>query len=64
MKAIVQDKYGRGRGRPALADIERPQIGADEVLLRVHVGGLDRQLSTAGTSARRPAAVRGVCPSS
>ena len=41
MKAIVQDAYG-----PAdvleLRDIDKPEIGDDEVLVRVHAAGLDR----------------------
>jgi NADPH:quinone reductase-like Zn-dependent oxidoreductase len=42
MRAIVQDKYGEADDVLRLADIERPQIGADEVLLKVHAAGLDR----------------------
>jgi NADPH:quinone reductase-like Zn-dependent oxidoreductase len=42
MKAIVQDKYGEAEDVLRLADIERPHIAADEVLLRVHAAGLDR----------------------
>jgi NADPH:quinone reductase-like Zn-dependent oxidoreductase len=42
MKAIVQDKYGEAEDVLRLEDIERPQIGANEVLLRVHAAGLDR----------------------
>lgn len=41
MKAIVQDTYG-----PAdvlgLRDIDKPAIGGDEVLVRVHAAGVDR----------------------
>ncbi len=41
MKAIIQDRYG-----PAdvlyLSDIDRPAIGDDDVLVRVHAAGLDR----------------------
>ena len=41
MRAIVQDAYG-----PAdvleLRVIDRPQIAADEVLIRVHAAGVDR----------------------
>jgi NADPH:quinone reductase-like Zn-dependent oxidoreductase len=43
MRAVVQDRYG-----PApedvlrLAEIDRPTIGDDEVLLRVHAAGVDR----------------------
>jgi NADPH:quinone reductase-like Zn-dependent oxidoreductase len=39
MKAIVQDKYG-SPGVLKLADIDKPNIGADEVLLRVHAAGV------------------------
>ncbi|MDT7570734.1 MAG: hypothetical protein QOE05_908 [Actinomycetota bacterium] len=42
MKAIVQDKYGEAADVLRLDDIDRPQIAADEVLLRVHAAGLDR----------------------
>jgi NADPH:quinone reductase-like Zn-dependent oxidoreductase len=42
MKAIVQDKYGEAEDVLRLDDIDRPQIGAQEVLLRVHAAGLDR----------------------
>src|SRR5919106_4940090 len=40
MKAIVQDRYG-----PAdvleLRDVEKPQPGDDELLVRVHAAGVD-----------------------
>jgi NADPH:quinone reductase-like Zn-dependent oxidoreductase len=39
MKAIVQDKYG-SPDVLKLADIDEPNIGADEVLLRVHAAGV------------------------
>jgi NADPH:quinone reductase-like Zn-dependent oxidoreductase len=42
MKAIVQDKYGEAADVLRLDDIDRPQIAAHEVLLRVHAAGLDR----------------------
>src|SRR3954471_2081970 len=42
MKAVVQDKYGEAEDVLRLADIERPHIAANEVLLRVHAAGLDR----------------------
>jgi NADPH:quinone reductase-like Zn-dependent oxidoreductase len=42
MKAVVQDKYGEAEDVLRLAEIERPEIGADEVLLKVHAAGLDR----------------------
>jgi NADPH:quinone reductase-like Zn-dependent oxidoreductase len=41
MKAIVQDTYGSADVlKPA--DIDRPRIGDDEVLVRVHAAGVDR----------------------
>ena len=40
MKAIVQDAYGSADVLQ-LREIERPQIGADEVLIRVHAAGVD-----------------------
>ena len=41
MKAIVQDKYGPPDVLE-LRDIDRPEIGDEEVLVRVHAAGLDR----------------------
>jgi NADPH:quinone reductase-like Zn-dependent oxidoreductase len=41
MRAIVQDRYGSS-DTWQLTDIERPEIKADEVLVRVHAAGLDR----------------------
>jgi NADPH:quinone reductase-like Zn-dependent oxidoreductase len=41
MQAVVQDRYGPA-GVLQLADISRPEINDDEVLLRVHAVGLDR----------------------
>jgi len=41
MKAIVRDKYGPPDVLE-LRDIEKPQIGDDEVLVRVHAAGVDR----------------------
>lgn len=41
MKAIVQDKYGPSDVLE-LRDIDRPEIGDDEVLVRVHAAGVDR----------------------
>ena len=38
MRAIVQDTYGRRRGRPRLQEIDRPQVGDDDVLIRVQRG--------------------------
>src|SRR6478735_11378944 len=41
MQAIVQDSYGSADVLRT-AEIDRPQIAAHEVLLRVHAAGLDR----------------------
>ena len=41
MQAIVQDKYGSAEVL-RLAEIDRPVIGDDEVLVRVDAAGLDR----------------------
>jgi NADPH:quinone reductase-like Zn-dependent oxidoreductase len=41
MKAIVQDEYG-SPDVLELRDIDRPEIGDDEVLVRVHAAGVDR----------------------
>jgi NADPH:quinone reductase-like Zn-dependent oxidoreductase len=41
MKAIVQDVYGEADVL-RLQEIDRPEPGADEVLLRVHAAGVDR----------------------
>jgi NADPH:quinone reductase-like Zn-dependent oxidoreductase len=41
MRAIVQDAYGSADVLE-LRDIDRPEIGDDEVLVRVHAAGLDR----------------------
>jgi hypothetical protein len=41
MKAIVQDVYGEADVL-RLVEIDRPEPGADEVLLRVHAAGVDR----------------------
>ena len=40
MKAIVQDKYGSADVLE-LRDIEKPQPGDDELLIRVHAAGVD-----------------------
>ncbi len=40
MKAIVQDRYGTADVL-VLRDIERPELGDDEVLVRVHAAGVD-----------------------
>ncbi len=41
MKAIVQDRFGPADGLE-LRDIETPEIGATDVLVRVHAAGVDR----------------------
>jgi NADPH:quinone reductase-like Zn-dependent oxidoreductase len=41
VKAIVQDRFGPADGLE-LRDIETPEIGATEVLVRVHAAGVDR----------------------
>jgi NADPH:quinone reductase-like Zn-dependent oxidoreductase len=41
MKAIVQEEYG-SPDVLELEDVEKPEIGADEVLVRVHAAGVDR----------------------
>lgn len=40
MKAVVQDKYG-STDVLELRDIDKPEIGDDQVLLRVHAAGVD-----------------------
>jgi len=42
MKAIVQDAYGDAEDVLRLEEIDRPEVGDDEVLLRVHAAGVDR----------------------
>ena len=42
MTAIVQDEYGNAADVLRLAEIDRPDIAAGEVLLRVHAAGVDR----------------------
>ncbi|MFB4284641.1 MULTISPECIES: NAD(P)-dependent alcohol dehydrogenase [unclassified Nonomuraea] len=41
MKAIVQDTYGPADRVLRLADVDRPTIGDDEVLVRVQAAGVD-----------------------
>ena len=41
MRAIVRDAYGAADVLE-LRDVDKPQIGADEVLVRVHAAGVDR----------------------
>jgi NADPH:quinone reductase-like Zn-dependent oxidoreductase len=43
MKAIVQDEYG-SPDVLELRDIDKPKIGDDEVLVRVHAAGVDRSV--------------------
>jgi NADPH:quinone reductase-like Zn-dependent oxidoreductase len=42
MQAIVQDHYGPAQDVLRIAEIERPVIGAGEVLVRVRAAGVDR----------------------
>src|SRR5215216_6727329 len=42
MHAIVQDRYGEALDVLRLEEVDRPAIGDDEVLLRVHAAGVDR----------------------
>src|SRR5919108_1360433 len=42
MRAIVQDGYGEAEDVLRLEEIDRPEAGDDEVLLRVHAAGVDR----------------------
>jgi NADPH:quinone reductase-like Zn-dependent oxidoreductase len=42
MKAVVQDEYGNAEDVLRLEQIDRPEVGDDEVLLRVHAAGVDR----------------------
>lgn len=42
MKAIIQDSYGEANDVLRLDEIDRPEIGDDEVLLKVHAAGVDR----------------------
>src|SRR4051794_408357 len=42
MRAIVQDAYGEAKDVLRVAEIDRPTIGDDEVLVRVYAAGVDR----------------------
>jgi NADPH:quinone reductase-like Zn-dependent oxidoreductase len=42
MKAIVQDEYGEANDVRRLEEIDRPEIGDDQVLVRVRAAGVDR----------------------
>ena len=41
MKAVVQDTYGSSDVL-RLAEVDKPVVAADEVLVRVHAAGVDR----------------------
>jgi NADPH:quinone reductase-like Zn-dependent oxidoreductase len=40
MRAIVQDKYGEEAGDVLLIEINRPEVGDDDVLVRVNAAGV------------------------
>ena len=42
MKAIVQDRYGEAGDVLRLEEIDRPEIGPGEVLVRVHAAAVDK----------------------
>ena len=42
MNAIVQDRYGGAEDCLRLAHIAKPQLGNDQVMIRVHAAGIDR----------------------
>lgn len=42
MRAMVQDVYGEAQDVLHLEQVARPEIAADELLLRVHAAGVDR----------------------
>jgi NADPH:quinone reductase-like Zn-dependent oxidoreductase len=42
MKAITQNKYGEAGDVLRLQEIDKPEFGDDEVLVRVHAAGVDR----------------------
>ena len=42
MQAIVQDEYGDPSAVLRLAEVEKPETQAGEVLVRVHAAGVDR----------------------
>jgi len=67
MKAIVQDEYGEADDVLRLEEIDKPEIGDDEVLVRVHAASVDRgtwhlmaglpyPIRVAGSGLRRPKA--------
>ena len=45
MKAIVQDRFGPPEVL-RLADTDLPEVGADDVLVRVHAAALNRPTGT------------------
>ena len=42
MRAIVQDVYGEAEDVLRVAEVDRPTIGDDDILVRVHAAGVDR----------------------
>ncbi|MCU1485827.1 MAG: putative oxidoreductase, Zn-binding [Actinomycetia bacterium] len=42
MRAMVQDTYGEAEDVLRLAEIDRPEVGPDEVLVQVRAAGVDR----------------------
>ncbi len=42
MTAVVQDEYGEAEDVLTMAEIDRPQVADDEVLVRVQAAGVDR----------------------
>ncbi len=42
MKAIVQSEYGQAEDVLRLEETDTPDIGDDDVLIRVHAAGVDR----------------------
>ena len=67
MQAIVQDEYGEADDVLRLEEIDKPEIGDDEVLVRVHAASVDRgtwhlmaglpyPIRVAGSGLRRPKA--------
>jgi NADPH:quinone reductase-like Zn-dependent oxidoreductase len=60
MKAIVRDTYG-SPDVLELRDIDRPEIGDEEVLVRVHAAGLDRGVWHVMTFSADPAAYMRRC---
>jgi NADPH:quinone reductase-like Zn-dependent oxidoreductase len=42
MQAMVQDTYGEAEDVMRLQEVDRPELAADDVLVRVHAAGVDR----------------------